>query len=405
MDRTKKQNLIIILILGALTTVSPFSIDMYLPVFPQIAAELGSSINQVSLSVSSYFIGLAFGQIFYGPILDRFGRKKPLYIGLTLFVVACVGCALSVNVNMLIWFRVLQALGGCAASVASLAMVRDFFPANDTSRIISLLMLILGVSPLLAPTVGSLLAASVGWQGIFILLAAIVVTIMAVAHFFLPEGHPADATISLKPAPIIKNFRAIFKNPQFHTYTLAGAFSFSGLFVYVAGSPIIFMGVFHVSAKIYGLIFAVLATGFIGGSQINIALLKHYSSARIFTGAVMVQAALGLVFILCTASGMVGLYETIGLTFLTLMCVGISSPNASALAMMPFSKNAGSASSLLGFIQLGIGATISTAVGLFETTGALPTVIVLGVTSWIALAVLLVNQRHTRAFTASNDHA
>ena len=403
MTTEKNRNLIIILILGALTTISPFSIDMYLPVFPQIAEELGTSISKVSLSVSSYFVGLAFGQIFYGPILDRFGRKRPLYLGLFLFILSCVGCAMSPSVEALIGFRVLQAIGGCAASVASLAMVRDFFPAKDTSRIISKLMLILGVSPLLAPTVGSLIAGTVGWQGVFAVLAGIVALTMLVSHLCLPEGHIPDKTISLKPKPIIQGFLEILRNPQFTTYTLSGSFAFSGLFVYVAGSPIIFMSVFKVSAQMYGLIFAVQAAGFIGGSQLSTVLLKRYSSQQLFKAAIIIQALLGVVFVAGTALGIFGIYETVALFFLVLACVGISGPNFSALAMMPFTKNAGSAASLFGFLELGIGAAISTGVGLFETTSALPTVVVLAVTSAIGLLILLVGQRFVKTIVMGAD--
>src|SRR5580704_16956099 len=171
MSGTRRRNLLIILVLGAPSTVSPVSIDMYLPAFPQIAHDLGTTQAEISLSVSGYFIGLACGQLFYGPLLDRFGRKPPLYAGLSLFVLASIGCATARSPELFIAFRLLQALGGCSAQVGAIAMVRDFFAVEESARIISLLILVLSVSPLFAPSVGGFVTASIGWQWIFVILA------------------------------------------------------------------------------------------------------------------------------------------------------------------------------------------------------------------------------------------
>src|SRR5271154_4545107 len=189
MSQPSHNRILIILILGALSTISPFAIDMYLPAFPGIAAALHTSTAKVSLSISSYFVGLAVGQLFYGPLLDRFGRKLPLYAGLTLFIVASLLCLPSRTVGWLEAMRFLQAPGGCAAQVASMAMVRDFFPVQETARIISLLILILGVSPLLAPTGGGYVSQHLGWQWVFIILASFAFLNLAVLFWYLPEGH------------------------------------------------------------------------------------------------------------------------------------------------------------------------------------------------------------------------
>ena len=202
MTRSRRRDLLIILILGALSTVSPFSIDMYLPAFPQIAHDLGTTPAEISLSVSGYFIGLAFGQLFYGPLLDRFGRKKPLYAGLSLFVVASLGCLTARSPGLFIAFRLLQALGGCVAQVGAIAMVRDFFPVEESAKILSLLFLVLSVSPLFAPTIGGFVAATVGWPWIFVILAGFACIVMLLIGVFLPEGHKPDPDISLKPSAI-----------------------------------------------------------------------------------------------------------------------------------------------------------------------------------------------------------
>jgi DHA1 family bicyclomycin/chloramphenicol resistance-like MFS transporter len=388
LSRSKKQNFFLILLLGALCTVSPFSIDMYLPAFPEIARDLHTSLSRVSFSVSIYFIGLAFGQIFYGPFLDRFGRKPPLYWGLGLYVFASLGCLESKTIQSLLFFRLWQALGGCAASVGCTAMVRDFFPVKEGARVFSILMLILGVSPLLAPTFGSFIVTAWGWQSVFASLAGIVTLFTAAIFFFLPEGHPPDPTISLKIKPIYDTFKIILREPQFFVYTLAGSFSFAGLFVYVAGSPAIFMDTFQVSAKMYGAIFAFLSIGMIGGGQVNLFLTRRHENEKIFKLALIGQVIASVLFFIGTVQGWYGLEATIGFIFFILLGAGLTYPNAAAIALAPFSKNAGSASALLGFLQMGLGALLSSAVGLLDYRGSLPTAAVMAASSTIGLFIL-----------------
>lgn len=389
----KRGHFSLILILGSLTALSPFSIDMYLPAFPQIAEDLRTSVAQVSLSLSSYFIGLAVGQIFYGPLLDRFGRKKPLYVGLTIFILASIGALTSRSIESLVIFRFLQALGGCVAQVAAVAMVRDFFPVQESSKIFSFLMLILGVSPLLAPTVGGFVASSLGWHWVFILLGLIAFALLLVCRFLLPEGHEPDETVSLRPKPIYEGFVAILKTPQFYTYAVSGALAFAGLFSYVAGSPIIFMDVFKVSPTVYGGIFAGLSVGFIGASQVNVVLLRRYRSEQILKIALIGQTFFGLTFLLGTLRGWYGLEATIVMLFLFLSCVGFANPNAAALALAPFSRNAGSASALMGFVQIGLGSIASAAIGVFGGSGMLPVVSLFAISAVSGLTMFLVGRR------------
>ncbi len=282
MTRTRSRDLRIILILGALSTVSPFSIDMYLPAFPQIAHDLGTTPAEISLSVSGYFIGLALGQLFYGPLLDRFGRKLPLYAGLVLFIIASLGCLAARSPKFFIAMRLLQALGGCAAQVGSIAMVRDFFPVEESAKIISLLILVLSVSPLFAPTVGGFVTTTVGWPWIFAILARVRALRDGANRAFAPKATSPIRRFRSSPARCSGDFLNVIAEPRFYTYAFGGAFSFAGLFVYVTGSPIIFIDAFHVDPRSYGLIFAGLAAGFIGGSQFNIWLSRRYQDDAIF---------------------------------------------------------------------------------------------------------------------------
>ncbi|MFY9288225.1 MAG: multidrug effflux MFS transporter [Alphaproteobacteria bacterium] len=399
----KRSPLFIISLLGALSVVSPFAIDMYLPAFLQVAQDFSVSTAMIPLTVAAYFIGLASGQLFYGPLLDRYGRKKPLTAGLAVFILSSVGCALAQDMNTLILMRFIQGLGGCVAQIASIAMVRDFFPAKDTARIISRLILFISVSPMLAPSIGNLVINLSGWRAVFIMLMVVVIIILSLTTFLLPEGHKPDKSISLKPWPIIKEYGAILKHPRFSIYAIAGSFSFAGLFIYVAGSPIIFMEGFQLSPEAYSGLFALLATGFIGGSQLNVWLLKRFTSQQLFLRVLIIQTLSGLAFVIGTVLGWYDLIGTAVLFYIFLSGGGIAYPNAAALALTPFTKNVGSASALLGFIQLGLGSFISAGVSAANMRGSLPIVIILAVTAIMGLTILLLGKKRAEAAPLTED--
>ncbi|WP_222829235.1 Bcr/CflA family efflux MFS transporter [Terriglobus saanensis] len=218
MVQYKRRNTLILILLGSLCVVTPFAIDMYLPAFSTIAAQYKTSTAAISLTLSTYLVGFALGQMIYGPLLDRFGRKPPLYVGLTFYILSSVGCASAPTLKLFIALRFLEALGGCVAQVAAVAMVRDFFPVKESARIFSLLFLMIGVSPLAAPTVGSLLMSAFGWRWIFVTLAFIALVILTATFFFLPEGHQPDHSISLRPRALLGGFWAILSQPQFLIY-------------------------------------------------------------------------------------------------------------------------------------------------------------------------------------------
>jgi DHA1 family bicyclomycin/chloramphenicol resistance-like MFS transporter len=391
---TKQRYFFLVLILGTLTALSPFSIDMYLPAFQDIAKSLHTTTSKVDLSLSSFFIGLAVGQLIYGPLMDRFGRKRPLYFGLSFYIIASVGCFLSSSVEMLIAVRVLQAIGSCAAGVASIAMVRDLFLVKDNAKVFALLFLVLGASPLIAPTAGSYLADAFGWQSVFVVLLCIAVLILLAVIFTLPESYKPDATYSLKPGPIINNFLQVIRNPQFYTYAIAGSIAFCGLFAYVAGSPLVFMDVFDLSKKEYGWVFAGLSVGFIGSNQLNSLLIRYFKSEQVVKAALTAQVVIGIVFLIGAINSWYSLGGTIAMIFMVLCCVGLTNPNTAALSMAPFSKNAGVASALLGTMQLGLGAAASFGVSIFSSHSATPMAAIMAVSSAIGLLVLLIGRRN-----------
>jgi MFS transporter, DHA1 family, multidrug resistance protein len=399
---TKSKYIKLILILGSLTALGPFSIDMYLPGFAGIAKDLNTSVANVSMTLSSYFVGISAGQLLYGPLLDRFGRKKPLFIGLLVYILASLGCVFVTDINTFIGLRFIQAIGSCAAAVASVSMVRDLFPVKDIPKVFSLLMLVVGLSPMLAPTFGGYITADYGWHTVFFILMSMGILILLAAQIGLPNTFKPDTSISLKPKPIITNFVSILKEPQFYTYCFTGSIAFSGLFAYVAASPVLFMDIFKVDAKTYGWIFAFMSMSFIGASQINSLLLRKFTSEKMIYGSLVVQSIISLLFLILVMNNTIGLYETIGLLFLFLGCMGISNPNTAGLTLAPFSKNAGSASALMGAIQLGIGALASFAVGFFVKNSMLPMVVIMAVTTILALIILILGKRNIKKTIATS---
>lgn len=379
-----------------MTALGPFSIDMYLPGFSGIAADLNTTVAKVSMSLSSYFIGISAGQLLYGPLLDRFGRKKPLFIGLLVYILASLGCVFVNDINTFIGLRFVQAVGSCAATVASLAMVRDLFPAKETPNVLSKLMLVVGLSPMLAPTAGGYVTTYYSWHMVFLILTAMGALVLLASQLGLPNTHKPDASISLKPKPIITNFISILKVPQFHTYAFTGAIAFSGLFTYVAASPLLFMDILKVNAETYGWIFALMSVSFIGSSQLNSVLLKRYSSEQLIFAALISQSIISFIFLILAVNNLLGLYETIAMLFLFLACLGISNPNTAGLSLAPFSKNTGSASALMGATQLGLGALASFGVGLFVKDSIAPMVMIMTSTTLLALLVLLIGKRNIK---------
>ncbi|MBD2702159.1 multidrug effflux MFS transporter [Spirosoma sp. BT702] len=390
---TRRQYFVVILILGTLSTISPFSIDMYLPGFPAIAKDLHTTIDQVQLSLTAYLIGISVSQLIYGPLLDRFGRKIPLYVGLLIYVVASVGCAFSSSIEMLIGMRLLQALGGCVGLVAAQALVRDLFPVNQIAQVLSLLILVVAVSPMIAPTVGGYATLAFGWHSMFIILAAITALIMVGIYVALPDGKQPDATLSLRPRAVLGSFFTVIKQPQFLTYSLVGGFATSAPFAYLAGSSDVFMNLYHVSAQEYGWIFAFLSIAVIAPTQLNRFLLKRFTSEQIIFTTLAYQSVVGLLMVVGTWAGWFGVYGLITMLFLFLCGQGITGPNASALSLAPFARHAGSAAALMGSFRMGFGACVSAGVSIFHNNTSMPMVGVMTGCVFLALFILLVSQR------------
>ncbi|MFZ6009782.1 MAG: multidrug effflux MFS transporter [Bacteroidota bacterium] len=389
--------------LGALTTISPFAIDMYLPGFLAIAEDLNTTIAQVELSLTAYLIGIAAGQLLYGPLLDRFGRKTPLYWGLVIYIAASVGCAMTNSIYTLILMRFIQAVGGCAGMVAAQTLVRDLFPINKTAQAFSLISLVVAVSPMIAPTVGSYTTVAFGWHSVFIILAIVTALILVCIYFVLPEGRKADQTLSLKPKAVLKNFYSVVRQPQFIVYTLAGGVATAAPFAYIAGSSYVFIDLYHSSEQEYGWIFAIVAGVLIATTQLNHLLLRKFNSEQVIKYTLLYQSLVGVVLIVGTYYGWYGKISLVVFITLFLSGHGLTNANANALALAPFARNTGSAASLLGSFRMAMGGFVSALVSVFHNNTAMPMVAIMVMCIVFSLTILAAGKRVVRYRVRKRD--
>ena len=369
--RDKRKERVILLVLGTLIALGPFSIDMYLPAFESIASEFSISKAEVGFSLTSYFIGIALGQLAYGPIMDKYGRKRPLLIGLILYVLAAISCYYSPNLDWLVISRFFLAVGASAGMVASKAVVRDIFPSEEVARAISFLMLIMGGAPIIAPTVGGIVITHFSWHIIFIILAVFAGLMFLSVTFFLPESITPDKSVELKLNKVISKYTGIFINKIFLTFSLAGSLAIGAMFAYISNAPVLFMDNFHLTETQFGWLFGLNAAGLIAGSQLNRMILKRYTTFRVTLNISVVLVVLASAFLLNALSGG-NFYITIFLLFLILFLLGFQNPNTTALSLYPFEKRAGRASALVGSLKMILGAVASFIISQFTGISMLP---------------------------------
>lgn len=387
----------LILILGAIAALGPLSIDMYLPGFPEMAADLETEIELLSLSLTAYFIGITIGQVIYGPLLDRYGRKKPLLIGFSIYVLAALGCAYSPNISTFIAMRFLLALGGCAGMVATRAIIRDSFKTSEVARAFSALILVMGVAPILAPMLGGIILQNFGWPFIFYFLAAYALLILLFAGFFLKESHPGDSNVSLLPKQVVIQYNKVLKNRSFFIYGIAGSVAMAAMFTYISGSPFVVREVLQFDEIYFGWIFGANAIGYITASQINRQLLKSYATHHIARRVSVVFGILSIGLILQVVLNLPNMYLFIINLFLFLSCLGFINPNMQALALAPFTKNAGVASALVGGLRMLSGVIASLLISLLHDGTALPMGLLMGLSGLGFFLILRFNkiEEHT----------
>lgn len=369
---TRGQLVRMVLILGALTAFSSMSIDMYLPAFPCMAQDLGVPLGTVQLSISAFLFGSAAGQLFYGPLADRYGRRRPLLCGIALYIASTIGCALVRTGEGLLFWRVMMAVGGGAGMVISRAVVRDLYDTADAARMFSQLMLVMGAAPILAPIAGGQLLLVTGWRGIFWFLALFGLLSMLAVFLGLPESLPPKRRDRREFARMLAVYWHLVRNRHYLRYAVALGCVAGINFSYIAGAPFLFIELHGVSPQHFGFFFGANACGLIGASQVNRRLLRRYSAQQILDAVLSANAVISLALSAAVATGIGGFPAQVALIFLCLCSTGLLYPNVTAIALAPFDKAAGSASALLGTIQYSIGASAGAVVGMLHNRSALP---------------------------------
>ena len=391
----------IILVLGVLSAIGPLSIDMYLPAFKNIAKALQCSPEQMGYTLSSFFFGICLGQLVNGPLLDHFGRKKVLYIGLGIYVISSFACAMSASVEPLIIWRFFQAIGCSVGWIAPNAVIRETFEESERPKILSLMILILGVSPILAPSIGSMLLTFGSWKFIFILLAIIILLILILIKQWLPEKVQEEARGPFHVKKIVHAYVALFANRRFVLFAFAGAIGAGSIFTFVSGAPPTFLSYYGASESQFGWIFGLVASGIISASQVNNLVIKKFTSMQILRVALLAQFLICLFLSVGAKFGWLQLETNILLLFLILACQGFIFPNLTSLALQPFHQGAGAASAMMGAIQMAWGAICAALLGiLFDGTPFTMAIIMLLCAS-VANILFSLIKKHPRLATSA----
>ncbi|MGA4726078.1 multidrug effflux MFS transporter [Micromonospora taraxaci] len=386
---TNRQRVQLVLVLGALIAIGPLTIDMYLPALPAITAGLQTTETAVQLTLTGTLVGLALGQLLIGPLSDVVGRRIPLLAGLAAHIVASVLCVFAPNIEVLGALRVLQGLGVAAATVVATAVVRDLFSGASFARIFSRLMLVMGLAPILAPTLGSGLLRWTEWRGVFAALAVLGALLIVVAALQLQETLPVARRRHGGVAATLRDYRGLFNDRAFVGLVLVAGLAMAALFAYVSGSSFVLQREYGLDEQEFGVAFGAGAVGLIAATQFNVRLLRRYTPQQILVSALIAGTAAGLLLVLFAATGFGGLGTLLAALWLVLAAAGLALPNAPALAMSRHSEAAGTAAALLGAVQFGIGALSAPLAGLFGT-GSVPMAIVIAGGMAAALVVMLV---------------
>jgi DHA1 family bicyclomycin/chloramphenicol resistance-like MFS transporter len=387
MSEDNKKNKQLIIILGLLNGLMPFSTDLYLPAFPEMARVLGTDIGQITLSMSTFFAGSCLGQLINGPLLDKFGRKKPMLIGLSLFLITSLGCAVASNVSFLIALRFFQAIGISICTVGSRAIVRDNFPVEKTASIFSSMALVMGVSPIIAPSVGALVLQFYSWRAIFIMLAILSGSLIIALSFFLSDTYIPEKQYSLKPKSILNTYTSVLKTPTFWSYSFVAALASGGLFTWISSSSFVFIKLLGLTESQFGWLFATTGSCLLISNQSNRFFLKHFPSSQIAIVASFTQLFICALLVFISIHFFSVPFMLFGISCY-MLSLHLITPNTMALAIRPFSENIGSAAALMGGIQMGLSTIVTVILSNFQQASALPMVITLSVIALISSATL-----------------
>ncbi|HWK64367.1 MAG TPA: multidrug effflux MFS transporter [Rhizobiaceae bacterium] len=374
-------------VLGLLSAIGPFAIDMYLPALPSIGADLGATTNAVQLSLLVFFLSSGLAQILVGPLSDMFGRKAPLYMSLVLFALGGIGSALAPTIEWLIVARFVQGLGAAAGMVVPRAIVRDLHTGNEAARLMSLLMLVFSVSPILAPLGGSIVIEAFGWRAVFWFVTGAALVAIAMLAFTLKETRPASARLESSIGGALAGYRLLLGDRNFLGLTFIGAFGMSSFFVYLASSSFILIDRYGLTPAQYSIAFSINAVAFIGMSQLTGTFADRFGLRRVVRVAVTGYTTTMVVLFGLTVTGVDRLDVMAGLLFVGYGFLGLVIPTTAVLALEDHGEIAGTASALMGTLQLATGAAAMAVVGLFFDGTSLPMVAGIAIAAVIAFVL------------------
>jgi DHA1 family bicyclomycin/chloramphenicol resistance-like MFS transporter len=381
------------IVLGLLAAVGPFAIDMYIPALPTIAADLKASTAATQMTLMAFFMAFGICQIAYGPISDMVGRKPPLYFGLAFFIVGAIGCATARSIEWLIAFRFVQGIGASSSMVIPRAIIRDLHTGIEATRLMSLVMLVLSVSPILAPLTGSALIVPFGWRAVFVAVTAVAALGFVLVAVFLSETRPPETRIDVSLGNALAGFGQLLRHPRFLGLTFIGGLGMSSFFAFLASSSFVYIGHFGLTPTQYSLAFSANAVGFIGASQFAANFGARFGMARVVTAAVSSYAAFALILLALTAAGIDNLAVLIALLFAAFACLGLVIPSTMVLALEEHGPIAGMASALGGTLQMVTGGVMIVVVSAFFDGTARPMVTTIALCSVGALALSAVTLR------------
>ena len=361
-----------IIILGALTAFGPLAIDMYLPAFPTLANAFRTDISNVQTTLAAFFLAFAVGQAFWGPLADSFGRRRPLIVGLILFVAASIACTMAPSILALAILRFIQGLAACASVVIGRAVVRDLFPASEAISVFAALMLVVGIAPILAPLLGGQLLVMVGWRAIFWFLALFATGCLLASVLRLPESLPRAMRRSIAPAAVLTTYAGLLIDKRFVMPAMAGGCAIAGMFAYIAGAPFVLIELYGIPEGQFGWVFGTNACGFVLVSQINARIARKVDPSKMIRVAGIVQTAACLILLSVAYAGIHSLVLTLVPLFFVIASLGLLMPNTTAIAMAAFPDRAGAASALLGTVQFSLAAAASSLVGFLHDGTARP---------------------------------
>lgn len=379
-----------ILVLGALIALGPLTIDMYLPALPAIADDLNTSSSAVQLTLAGTLVGLALGQLIIGPLSDIVGRRLPLIVGTGVHILASVACIVAPNIAVLGGLRVVQGLGAAAAAVVAMAIVRDLFSGRAAATVLSRLMLVMGVAPVLAPSLGGAVLLVGSWRLVFAALAIMGVALMTLAIVSLRETLPPERRRASGVMPVLRTYRSLLRDAQFVVLVLVAALAMASLFAYIAGSSFVLQEEFGLDEQQFAIVFAAGAISLIGASQLNVLLLGRFAPVQIVLTALSFAVFAGAVMTVLAITGVGGMAGFVVPLWFVLGAVGFVMPNAPALALSRHGEAAGGAAALLGAAQFGLGAIVAPIVGVLgnDAIAVATTMVVTSAAALIALGVI-----------------